>query len=72
MVVPDRFSLAIAFSLSAEPEKKRYIKFETPSILYAVVPLATLMEKLEAPALYIWDCDNAGELLVNKLIDLIN
>ena len=47
-------------SLSAEPDKKRYIKFETPTILYTVVPLATLMEKLEAPALYIWDCDNAG------------
>lgn len=36
---------------------------------YTVVPLATLMEKLEAPALYIWDCDNAG-LIVQRFNEL--
>lgn len=52
--------------MSAEPDKKRYIKFETPSILYTVVSLTNLMERLEAPALYIWDCDNAGEFFVSS------
>lgn len=51
------------FIVLSEPEKKRYIKFDPPPLLYTVVPLATLMEKLEAPALYIWDCDNAGQFL---------
>ncbi|KAL5254058.1 hypothetical protein ACHWQZ_G013724 [Mnemiopsis leidyi] len=52
-----------------EPDKKRYIKFETPSILYTVVSLTNLMERLEAPALYIWDCDNAG-LIVQRFNEI--
>ena len=52
------------FIVLSEPERKRYIKFDPPPLLYTVVPLATLMEKLEAPALYIWDCDNAGKFRI--------
>ena len=28
---------------------------------YIVVPLATLMDRVESPAIYIWDCDHAGK-----------